>query len=314
MDLFEQKRIAPMLIGESGEPFDDPDCIYELKLDGERAIAYLEPGGTELRNKRNKRMLPVFPELAGLHKQARGRCILDGEYVVLRDGKPWFAEIQRRSLMSNAFRIGLAAKQYPVSFVAFDILYLDGKDLTKLPLMERKAILGKTVQSESERFALSRYIESAGKALYNHAAAQSLEGVVAKYKHSKYHQGKRTKEWIKFKNLLDDDFVVCGYIHKDNNMASIVLGQYDEGKLVYKGHVTLGVSGSDFIRVKQYANMDAPPFEVPEGHGNERAEWVLPELVCTVRFMERTANGGMRQPVFKGLRDDKAPEECLVHK
>lgn len=109
-----------------------------------------------------------------------------------------------------------------------------------------------------------------------------------------YRQGKRIKEWIEFKNLFDDDFVVYGYIHKDNNMASIVLGQYDEGKLVYKGHVTLGVSGSDFIRVKQYANMDFPSFEVPEGHGNERANWVIPELVCTVKYMERTANGGMR--------------------
>lgn len=302
-----------MLIGETGEPFDSPDCIFELKLDGERAIVYLEPGKTELRNKRNKRMLPVFPELGELHKHVRGQCILDGEYVVLRDGKPWFAEVQRRSLMSNAFKIELAAKQYPVSFVAFDILYKNGKDLTGLPLMERKDILSKTVKQESDRFAVSRYIEEAGKVLYEIAAAQSLEGVVAKYKDSRYYQGKRTKEWIKIKNLLDDDFVVCGYIFKENNMASIVLGQYNNARLIYKGHVTLGVSGADFHRITQHQRVDAPPVEAPAGHGNEHAEWVSPDLVCTVKFMERTANGGMRQPVFKGLRDDKAPEDCRVY-
>lgn len=311
MDLFEQKCIEPMLIGASGEPFDSPDCIYELKLDGERAIVYLDQSGTELRNKRNKRMLSVFPELDGIHKQVHGRCILDGEYVVLRDGKPWFSEVQRRSLMTNDFKIGLAAKQYPASFVAFDILYLDGKDLTGLPLMERKALLSKTVSSETERFAVSRYVEGVGKSLYDIAAAQSLEGVVAKYKNSRYHQGKRAKEWIKFKNLLDDDFVVCGYIHKGDNMASIVLGQYRNGNLVYKGHVTLGVSGADFRRVVQHPRLDVPPVDAPAGHGNERAEWISPDLVCTVKYMERTTNGGMRQPVFKGLREDKAPRDCI---
>lgn len=311
MDLFENKNISPMLIGESGEPFEDPAWIYELKLDGERAIAYLDPkGGTELRNKRNKRMLPLFPELDSIHKQVKKRCILDGEYIVMVDGKPKFSEVQRRSLMSNSFKIKLAAESLPISFVAFDILYLDGKDMTGLPLMERKALLQKTVR-ESERVAVSRYLETGGTALYRLAEQQGLEGVVAKLRESKYYQGKRTKEWIKIKALLDDDFVVCGWIRKENHMASLVLAQYKGTDLAYKGHVTLGVSGADFRRITNMPVIPTPPLPIPEGHGNDQASWISPQLVCKVRYMERTAGGGMRQPVFAGLRDDKAPEDCV---
>ena len=114
------------------------------------------------------------------------------------------------------------------------------------------------------------------------------------------------------KHLMDDDFVVCGYIDKGDHMTSIVLGQYREQKLMYKGHVTLGVSGEAFSEIKAQPSRAAPPFEetVPAGHGNEKAVWLAPTLVCTVKFMHRTESGGMRQPVFKGLRKDKAPLEC----
>lgn len=110
-DLFEEKHIAPMLIAENVEPFADEQYLYEMKWDGERCVAYLDPkGGTELRNKRNVRMLPKVPELAKIHRQAKRRCVLDGELLCLVDGKPSFETIQRRSLMSNRYRIELEAK------------------------------------------------------------------------------------------------------------------------------------------------------------------------------------------------------------
>ena len=139
-DLYAEKNISPMLIGAQSEPFDDTGYIYELKLEGERCLAYLDPAGeTELRNKRNVKMLPKTPELAGLHTHVHARCILDGELAVLVEGKPDFAQIQRRSLMSNAYRIELAAKHYPACFTAFDILYYKNAATNHLPLMERKA-------------------------------------------------------------------------------------------------------------------------------------------------------------------------------
>jgi ATP-dependent DNA ligase len=309
MDIFETKSIKPMLIGEEGEPFDSPDYIYELKLDGERCIAYLDESGIDLRNKRNMLMLPKVPELSEIYKQINKRCILDGELFVMKDGKPDFYEIQRRSLMTNKMKIELAANKYPASFVAFDILYYDGQQVTNWPLMERKVMLAKAIR-ENERLAISRYIEKHGITFYELAKQQELEGIVAKRKDSKYYFDKRTKDWIKIKYLQDDDFVVCGYILKENSVSSLVLGQYQNRQMIYKGHVTLGVSGRDFDIIKSTPKTKLPPFETPIG--NENAIWIEPILVCTGKYMMLNQNGSMRQPVFKGLREDKLPEECIV--
>ena len=306
---FTEKFIRPMLIGVNGDAFDSDDYIYELKWDGERCIAYLDPEcGTELRNKRNLNMLPKVPELRELHRQVTTRCILDGELIILKNGRSDYFEIQKRSLMSNSFKIELLSKKYPASFIPFDILYYKDRDITLLPLMERKKYLSMTVGTENARMALSQYIEGQGTAFFSLARQQDMEGIVAKKKDSLYIEGKRTKDWIKIKNLMDDDFVVCGYIFKENNMISIVLGQYDGEELVYKGHVTLGVGGENFRRIKEVEQSPCPFF--PEPPGNENAVWIEPRLVCVVKFMEYTAGGGLRQPVFKGLRQDKLPKEC----
>jgi len=303
MDLFKEKNIKPMLISEMTEPFNDPDWIYELKFDGIRCIAYLDKD-TELRNKRNLRLLPKFPELTDIYKNVKERCILDGELVILKDGTPDFFEIQKRALTSNNFKIRLSSDKYPASFVAFDILYLVDKELTNLPLIERKSILSETV-TESPKLAISRYIPEKGIELFEIAKAQNLEGVVAKKKDSRYYFDKRTKEWIKFKFLKDMDFVVCGYIIKEKGITSIILGQYRGNELIYKGHVTLGVRYKDLMQLE---TMDHSPFATTPP-GNENAVWLKPKLVCTVQFMPNE-KGMLRQPVFKGFRDDKEPMDC----
>lgn len=311
-DIWETKNINPMLIGLEGEPFDSKEYIFELKLDGERCIAYLDKDKTVLKNKRNVFMLPKVPELSDIHKNVNVRCILDGELAVIKDGKPDFFEIQKRSLMSNPVKIEMAAKKYPACFTAFDILYYEDRQVTDLPLTERKDLLQKSVKSENSKFAVSRYIEKNGMAFYELAKQNDLEGIVAKRKDSRYYFDRRTKEWIKIKYLLDDDFVVLGYVPKENSMNSIILGQYNNGRLVYKGHVTLGVGGEPFHRIKALDKTDCPFSELPRG--NENAVWVKQELVCTVKFMMKTESGGMRQPVFKGLREDKKPIECVTNK
>ena len=117
---------------------------------------------------------------------------------------------------------------------------------------------------------------------------------------------KRTRDWKKVKFYYDDDFVIRGYIFKPNNMISIILGQYRDGELVYKGYVTMGVSWEDFKIIQQQ-----PEIDFPAGHGNEQAVWIEPELVCKVEFMERTQSGGIRQPRFQGIRMDKAAGDCV---
>ena len=300
-DLFEEKRISPMLIAENVTPFADEQYLYEMKWDGERCVAYLDPkGGTELRNKRNVRMLSKVPELAEIHRQAKKRCILDGELLCLVDGKPNFETIQRRSLMSNRYKIEMEAKKYPATFVAFDCLYDDGEDLTLRPLAERKEYLQKAV-TESERLAVSRAFD-AGQALamFQFAREQGLEGIVQKRLDSRYQPGKRSRDWVKVKNHVDEDFLACGYILKSPHTVSLVLGAWREGEMVYQGHVTLGVSR---MAAERFPTSPACPFEtVPPG--NENAIWYRTPQPCTVTYMERTSAGGMRQPRFKGFRED----------
>ena len=156
------------------------------------------------------------------------------------------------------------------------------------------------VVKENERIAVSRYIKKVGKALFALTQEQKLEGVVGKRKTSLYYPGKETKDWVKIKNMLDDDFVVCGYIYKEGHMVSVVLGQYDKKRLVYKGHVTFGVRGDNFRRIKNITEYAEPQFDEPVPAGNKRAVCLEPVLVCTVKFMNYTASGQMRQPVLKG--------------
>lgn len=297
-----------MLIGAEGDAFDSPDYLYELKLDGLRCIAYLNPKGTDLRNKRNIKLLNKVPELTEIHKQVQCRCILDGELAIIHDGKPDFYLIQRRSMMTDPLKIKTDSQLHPACFTAFDILYYEDHPVTDLPLTKRKKLLQQAVSSESDRFAVSRYIEEHGIAFYQLAEQQKLEGIVAKRKDSKYYFDKRTRDWIKCKYMEDSDYIICGYVPKAGNMTSIVLGQYRDGHLVYKGHVSLGVSGEVFRRIL------AVPYTVnpfPTQYKSENTIWIRPCLVCTVKYMMETESGSLRQPVFKGLRNDKLPEDCI---
>lgn len=307
MDLFDQKGIQPMLISEQVEPYDDDGSIFELKLDGCRCIAYLDGNGVDLRNKRDRRLLCQFPELEHIHQNCHGKCILDGELIVPVKGKPDFYQLQKRTLATNPFRIKLAASRSPAAFVAYDILYLDGKQLTELPLLERKELLTKTV-TECQQFSVSRYIEKQGKALFEMAKQQELEGVVGKKMSSLYWFGKRTKEWQKVKWMKDEEFICIGYIPKEQGMTSLVLAKYDgKGRLQVITHVTLGVSR---MKLKEGGVREGrcQLEQIPDGH--EHAVWLEP-VVCTIEYMPSDREG-YRQPVFKGFREDKVPEECRI--
>lgn len=307
-DIFETKNIKPMLLTEVQNPFDSQEFIFELKLDGIRSIIYIDNNSVEIRNKRNMRLNATYPELLSLHRQIKKRCILDGEIVIIKEGKPDFYELQRRSIMSNSLKIEIAMKKSPVSFTAFDILYIDHEEITDKILIERKEIL-QDIIIENERIAFTRYIPNDGISLYNVTVKEDLEGIVAKKKKSKYYLNKTTKDWMKIKNLKDDDFVVCGYIEKQNNVISLILGAYDNGKIVGQGHVNFGVSRNDFEIIKRVNTIHEPLFE---DEGNENAIWIEPILVCTVKYMMKTESGGLRQPVYKGLRYDKNPQDCKV--
>lgn len=308
---FYQRDVSPMLIGSEQPAFDDADYIYELKLDGVRCLLYVEKKRSELRNKRELKLNEKFPELKNLYRQVKETCILDGELYIFHDGVPDFFQVQKRTLTSDPFKIRLHTSSYPACFTAFDVLYYKDTFIIDQPLMKRKALLQKLVK-ENELISISRYIEKEGKQLFALTKEKDLEGIVAKRKNSLYFPGKRTKDWIKCKNLLDDDFIVCGYILKEKGIVSLILAQYDEhNTIVYKGHVTMGAS-LPYLMEHSQKTRDSILDPIPSG--NEQAIWIDPPLVGTVKFMQYTEQGGLRQPVFKGFREDKTIIECRVRR
>lgn len=304
MDMFDERTIKPMLISEMKEPFNSPEYIYELKLDGSRCIAYLDKE-TDLRNKRNILLISKFPELRDLHLYVRGKCILDGELIVLKNGVPDFYELQRRAMLTDPFKIQLAYSKYLASFVAYDILYINDHVTNLLPLMERKKLLQEVVK-ETNIIAVSRYVDEYGIELFDMAKQKDLEGVVGKLKSSKYYFDKRTKEWIKFKYMADKEFIICGYIIKEKGVVSLILGQYNKNELIYKGHVTFGVKYG-LLSDYNYREIPSSPFRLTPS-GNEKAVWLEPKLVCVVQYMPNEKDL-LRQPVFKGIRDDIKAED-----
>lgn len=261
-------------------------------------------GQATLRNKRNKDVTDIYPELSEIWRTAYQRCILDGELVAFTDGKPDFYALQKRSLMTDGFRIGIAAKRNPVQFVAYDILYVGKKRITDKTQEERKKILSDTVR-DGENLSVSRWIEGKGKDFFALTKRQGLEGIVAKRKDGKYHIGKRTRDWIKIKVMQDEDLLICGYQPDENgDVKDLVLGYKDEnGKLKNRGKVYLGVSKEDKKIVREFAKKNTVARALFDKYKN--VVWLKPELVGTAHFMQETENGTMRQPVFKGIRDDK---------
>lgn len=308
MDLFESHSASPMLIAHQSPAYDDPDSIYELKMDGFRCLSYMDQDSIDLRNKRNMKMISKFPELKEIYKNVKKRCILDGEVVVLVNGVPDFYRLQKRTLLTDRFKIELEASRYPASFVAFDCIYEENRELIWEPLMERKAHLSNLV-IENGRIAVSRYIEEQGMALYQAAEARQLEGVVAKRKNSLYYMGKKSNEWTKFKRMADEEFVVAGYIQKGQHTFGLVIAKYRGDMLVYKGHVTSGVT-KEIVAMLKITGIN--PFRMLPIE-NRDAIWVEPNRVCVVEYMPNLQNS-LRQPVFKGFRDDVFPEEVQVEK
>ena len=305
MSLFESRDLKPMLLGEVREPFDSPDFIYELKLDGIRCLAFVSPAGVDLRNKRSLSLLGSFPEMRGITVSVETHCLLDGELIVMTDGKVDFESLQCRAMTTTPDKVTLAAGLRPASFVAFDILHTAGRDLIDEPLMARKEILRQTVK-ETGKLAVSRFIEHNGVAFFELTKEQGLEGIVAKRKESIYHLGKRSKDWLKIKNLIDEDFIACGFIDKGQGIVSLILAQYQGNELVYQGHVTLGVT---MTKLSGFPTTGQAMAGIPSQAGTVR--WFQPPRVCTVTYMERTSAGGMRQPRLKAFRDDKTLRECV---
>jgi bifunctional non-homologous end joining protein LigD len=316
--------IHPMLATPVNEPFDGAEWLFEIKWDGYRAIAFISEGELRLVSRNQNELTERFPELKELPKFVRAKsAILDGEVVALDDeGRASFSLMQQRTGFRAGGRRGVAKAEVPVLYYAFDLLYLDGYDLRKVALEDRKKKLASVlITGDSVRY--SDHYEKQGKALFEMARAKGLEGILAKKRDSIYVE-RRTTEWLKIKITHRLEAVIGGYTEPEGSRAhfgSIVLGLYDkEGRLIHVGQAGSGFdqeSLEEVWKLLKKRESKKNPFH-GEVEALRKVYWVKPELVAEIEYAEWTggASAGsgpkLRAPVFLGLRDDKDPKDCLL--
>jgi DNA ligase D-like protein (predicted ligase)/DNA ligase D-like protein (predicted 3'-phosphoesterase) len=305
----------PMLAKVADKAFTDKDWVFEIKWDGFRAISYVEEE-LSVKSRNDKELKYNFPELAELSLLAKN-LVVDGEIVVMREGKPDFQALLERGQAVSPREIERRSGQAPATYIVFDVLEKDGEPLTKMSLMERKKIL-KDSLTEGKNVLLSDFIEEKGEAYYRLVVNKGLEGVVAKKKDSPYEEGLRTGSWLKIKELKTCDCVVFGYRRGEKSrgatFGSLVLGLYGtDGKPVYVGNVGTGFTDETLRtlmgKFEGLKTASPVPFAVEE---EERVTWLEPKLVCEVAYQVVTRDTRLRMPRFKRLRDDKPPAQCTL--
>jgi len=308
--------IHPMLTLKEEHPFTDPNWIFEVKWDGTRALCFYEDGKHKLQNRRLYDITYRYPDVRIAAKATR--AIFDGEVVIMWEGRPSFEMLQRREHLASAEDIAHTARKLPATYVAFDILYLDGQDLTAKPLMERKKILAEVFEP-TESAAVTDYVDAEGEAFYRVCRERGLEGVIAKRKDSRYLIGKRSSVWKKIKALKTVDCVIAGVTVGEGNRAdtfgALILGLYDErGELRCVGRVGTGFDRGmvELLHRRLAAIQGEMPFRERPPLAGEVKFWCRPELVAEVEYLMFTPDVALRAPSFQRLRDDRDPRECTV--
>jgi bifunctional non-homologous end joining protein LigD len=303
--------VAPMQASSVKEPFDSPDWIFEIKLDGYRAVAVIDSDGKARIWSRNQLPLePKFPMVKEAVNQLNLRStILDGEIVALdKDGIPRFQLLQQWQKRPTA----------PVIYYLFDLLWCDGRDITGRTVVQRRNRLQEII-TPVNGIQVGGYLENRGKALFQIAKEKGLEGIIAKRKSSIYRAGKRSPDWLKIKSRPQQEFVVCGFTEgkgSRKHFGALLLGAYRNGKLRYFGHSGTGFSDKGLAnaidRLRPFF-IDKSPVENPPNIP-EKIQWVQPRLVCEVAFAEWTEDEQLRQTTFLGWRDDKNAKEVVLEK
>lgn len=303
------------MLAVSSEPFDSDEYFFEVKWDGFRCLSLLNKEGTILKSRNNTNFSFKFPELCKINDSATKKpVILDGEIVIMDGGVPSFYELQKRGWTSEVKAISRAAQSNPATYVVFDILFYDKVALYNLPLQQRKEILKESI-TPNESIYISEGITGHGLAFYEACVQKNLEGIVAKKIDSIYIPGKRSVHWKKIKKSLEGDFIICGFKQSEKGsqrVDGLILGCFHENKLAYQGTVGVGLAGmtGKMLFAKLFHHqLPNPLFKVPK-EVNRNIQWVEPVFCCSVQFLEPAKDGGMRHPVFRGLREDLRPNDC----
>jgi bifunctional non-homologous end joining protein LigD len=307
-------QIKHMLATPAEKPFSRKGWVFEIKYDGVRVIAERRGEGVRMLGRSGEDITARYPEIAeSLRGLAAERFVLDGEIVAYdASGKPSFGRLQKRMLLTRPRDIAAAALRVPVRAVFFDCLALEGHDLRTLGLEERKEFLGRVLPPAGVVQA-SDHVPEQGEAFFEAASSLGLEGVIGKRADSRY-SGKRSADWVKIKCQRRQEFVIGGYADAKGSgrrFGALHVGVYESGALRHVTRVGSGFDGMMQDRLwqeLQSLRREASPFGKSGPKGREN-HWVEPRLVCEVRFTEWTADGGLRHPIFIGLRTDRKPEE-----
>ena len=300
---------APMVATPAEDVPRGAAWVFEVKWDGYRALAYVRGSETRLVSRNGNDLTSRFASVANAVSRATKSpdCVLDGEVCALDDeGRSSFSAMQQ----------GKAGT--PIVYYVFDVLEVDGEPLVDLPLVERRKRLEQLLDKRNRALRLSETFDD-GKALYEAAKQQRLEGIMAKRLDSRYLPGRRTRDWLKIKTHGEQEFVICGYTkgtgRRASSFGSLVLGYYRGGELVYAGNVGTGFNSKEIDRLldllRALKRSTSPFREVPKMPKVRKSDvvWVEPKLVCEVEFVEWTHDGRLRAPSYKGLREDKSAEE-----
>ena len=314
--------LRPMLAKlTAAPPPDDGTWALEMKWDGVRALAFVDRGQVRLMSRTERDITVTYPEITGIgHATSHKQLLLDGEIVVFgADGWPSFEALQPRMHVSDPAAARLLAGHNPVTYLVFDLLQLDGRPLLDLAYRYRRALLDELALAGPNWQTPPSFPGGDFEAVRSVSAGHGMEGVVAKRLDSRYQPGSRGSDWRKIKNHLSQEAVVAGYKPGQGNRAglvgSLLIGVNDDSGLVYAGHVGTGFSTETLHMLSerlQPLRRSSSPFDSPVPQMYARtAVWVEPRLVVDVSFDRWTSAGRMRAPVYKGLRDDKDPEDVV---
>lgn len=303
--------VSPQLATLVREPPTGEAWLHELKFDGYRMLCHLNHGKVRFWSRNHKDWTEKFPNLAKpLKTFPATSAILDGEIVIEdKAGRSSFQKLQQ------SMKGGAAA----FIFQIFDLIYFDGFNLTRTPLRERKAVLEQLLGSAKSKGPLrySDHVEGNGKQFFKQACEYGIEGIVSKLADSPY-ESTRNRSWLKTKCSKRQEFVVAGYTPSKKGFpgfGSLILGVYDNSKLVYSGRVGTGFSIKQRLELQKKLDrlsQTAMPFaEKPKDPGLRDAHWAKPQLVAEVEFTEWTADGSIRHPSFQGLREDKKATDVI---
>ncbi len=314
-------ELRPMLAVPGELPSDDAGWAYEMKWDGLRALAYVQDGHVRLTSRTTRDITQTYPELAGL-AEASGtdQAIFDGEIVAFAGG-PWpdFEALQQRMNIGSAIQARALAAEMPVSYLAFDLLWLGWHGLLSEPYADRRALL-EGLGLDGTRFQVPpSFAAESGADIQALSVQHGLEGIMAKRLLSRYEPGRRSPSWRKIKNVHEQEVVIGGWKPgegvRSGRIGSLLVGVHRDGELIYCGHVgtgfteqTLRVLGRKLAGLRRGTSPFSATVPVDDARS---AQWVEPTLVAQVAFSDWTRSGRLRAPSFKGLRDDKDPADVI---